>query len=284
MNKNSSKLKLVTRNDLPAWLLRESSPYIFSGYRKPGASWISCLATLFSLHNESVNVLSHALGALYFGHLITVHTLTIANDAARTVMLSFAVSIEVCLISSATFHLLHPYSPRAASLLLRIDLGGILVGCCGCYAPGFYFGLFCYPGIARRYVFAVAWLAAVCLALQLHPQWSQPSWRIPRNALYATVMAFGMVPTVHWISLVGMKSAEFAFFVPKIAMLYLLVGVASAFYLSGWPESQWPGRFDMFLASHQLWHVLILLAFVYWYDAAVDMMQYRNENPCPAGK
>ena len=120
--------KNVKRHDLPAWLLRESSPDILSGYRKPNASWIGCLATVFSLHNESVNVLSHAIGALYFGRLIAVHTLNVADDAARTVLLGFTAALEVCLISSAAFHLLHPHSPSAAALLLRIDLGGILVG------------------------------------------------------------------------------------------------------------------------------------------------------------
>ena len=273
--------KNVKRHDLPAWLLRESSPDILSGYRKPNASWIGCLATVFSLHNESVNVLSHAIGALYFGRLIAVHTLNVADDAARTVLLGFTAALEVCLISSAAFHLLHPHSPSAAALLLRIDLGGILVGVCGCYAPGFYFGLFCHPEIAHRYVLAVALLAAICFALQLHPQWSQPSWRVPRNALYATVMSFGIVPTVHWVSLVGANSAEFAQLFPKIVTLYTLVGAASAFYLSGWPERQWPGRFDLLFASHQLWHVVILFAFVYWYDAAVDMMMYREKHPCP---
>jgi hypothetical protein len=40
------------------------------------------------------------------------------------------------------------------------------------------------------------------------------------------------------------------------------------------------GYFDLVLASHQIWHLASLAAFVYWYQNGVELLQYRLMNSC----
>ena len=45
---------------------------------------------------------------------------------------------------SAGYHLFNCLSEQASKLWLRLDLGGISVGLCGCYFPGAYYAFFCH--------------------------------------------------------------------------------------------------------------------------------------------
>ena len=45
---------------------------------------------------------------------------------------------------SAGYHLFHCMSEPASKVWLRLDLGGITVGLCGCYFPGVYYAFYCH--------------------------------------------------------------------------------------------------------------------------------------------
>jgi hypothetical protein len=40
------------------------------------------------------------------------------------------------------------------------------------------------------------------------------------------------------------------------------------------------GYFDFIFASHQIWHISSLAAFIWWYENGVELLQYRLSNPC----
>jgi adiponectin receptor len=52
---------------------------------------------------------------------------------------------------------------------------------------------------------------------------------------------------------------EVGIFLSPIIMSRLCVFIGVIFFLSRIPERHAPGRFDLFLNSHQIWHVLIFL-------------------------
>jgi len=35
------------------------------------------------------------------------------------------------------------------------------------------------------------------------------------------------------------------------------------------------GKFDLLFSSHQLWHIFILIAIVYWHEKGVEMIHYH---------
>ncbi len=42
----------------------------------------------------------------------------------------------------------------------------------------------------------------------------------------------------------------------------LVYGIAAFFFVTRFPESAWPGKFDIWLGSHQIFHVLVVVASV----------------------
>lgn len=41
------------------------------------------------------------------------------------------------------------------------------------------------------------------------------------------------------------------------------------------------GQLNYLGASHQLWHVLVVLMFYWWHQTAVHIMRFRHSQACP---
>lgn len=100
---------------------------------------------------------------------------------------------------SAGYHLFLCLSEEASKLWLRLDLGGISVGLCGCYFPGAYYAFFCHQ-VSKWisfcvYLFSSYWiitfqnwqfvymvlmfcLAVSSMVVQLHPQFLTAKWHL----------------------------------------------------------------------------------------------------------
>jgi adiponectin receptor len=109
------------------------SPYITYGYRVD-YNYTQCVASLFTLHNETMNVWSHLIGFLSFigaGFCIMVelqpHEVPLFARAATA---SYIVGAGCCLLFSTIYHLFGCMSTTHQKLLLMLDLGGValLVG------------------------------------------------------------------------------------------------------------------------------------------------------------
>ena len=67
----------------------------------------------------------------------------------------------------------------------------------------------------------------------------------------------------------------------RFAGTYLAYGIGVAFYLTHWPERQWPGRFDMVFKSHQIWHVCVVVGAVNFYALILECFDaYLVHAPC----
>ena len=283
-------LPLLKYSELPPHLRKEASSYILGSYRPlcPSASACAWLS-LVTLHNETINTWSHLMGALFFLHLLAwpgghVHTLAPAGSGEWWAMVTLCAGCALGMGSSAAYHGLCSLGEETNRTLLRLDHAGIVLSVCGCYVPGIYLGLACFRPLQLLYTGAVALLIAASLALQADRNFGSPGapWQARRVALYTAVIAFGIVPTCHWSWRAGAGAADVRAFVPRIGQLYLFVGAAAAFFVSKWPECRYPGRFDRFFASHQLWHLLTCAAFISWYATCVELIRFREQNECPA--
>lgn len=41
------------------------------------------------------------------------------------------------------------------------------------------------------------------------------------------------------------------------------------------------GHLNYLGASHQVWHILVVLMFYWWHQTAIYIMNYRLRKPCP---
>lgn len=143
-------------DDLPAW--RRDNAFIRSGYRQIRASYRHSLRSLFYLHNESVNIWSHLVGAvvavagaLYLHHAIHPRY---ASAAAPDVLVfsCFFGGAVLCLGMSATFHALIDHSEQVARWGNKLDYTGIVALIVGSYVPALFYGFFCRPTLLTVYL------------------------------------------------------------------------------------------------------------------------------------
>lgn len=151
---------LMLWDDLPAW--RRDNAFILSGYRQSRGSYAHSLRSLFYLHNESVNIWSHLLGAAvalagaaYVDRVVRPRYAS-ASVADVAVFACFFGGAVVCLGMSATFHTLSNHSETVAKWGNKLDYTGIVALIVGSYVPALYYGFFCHPSLMRAYLSLVS--------------------------------------------------------------------------------------------------------------------------------
>lgn len=57
----------------------------------------------------------------------------------------------------------------------------------------------------------------------------------------------------------------------------IIYGVGAFFFATRFPESKWPGKFDIFLSSHQIFHVLVVMGSVVHFAGVLDTYRWHYE-------
>lgn len=142
-------------DDLPSW--QQDNHYIRSGYRPPSASFKRSFASLGYLHNESVNIYSHLLGALGFSisaFLLYSIIRPRYESASSSDILAFGcffAGAALCLGMSATYHTISNHSPLVSRFGNKLDYVGIVFLITGSFIPSIFYGFYCYPHLQQFY-------------------------------------------------------------------------------------------------------------------------------------
>ncbi len=56
--------------------------------------------------------------------------------------------------------------------------------------------------------------------------------------------------------------------------------VGAMVYLFQIPERWWPGTFDLWFSSHQIWHLMIIAAVLTHYLGVIHMYEWRMTRVC----
>ncbi|CAH0368325.1 unnamed protein product [Pelagomonas calceolata] len=256
----ATKKKVVRAQDVPDGY--ETMPFVQSGYRV-GYDSCGCITSIFEVHNETINIWTHWLGALWFAYLIRVDSSTSTWDAS-TILIFRLICLNL-FASSAGYHTFGAISPRAMRLWLRADKLGISLMIAGSYIPGIWLGFRCRPR-ARLVWMAQALILLIVgamLALECFPK------RHSAKA-FASLVAIGLLPTADF-AMHG-TAEEIRQFVPKLMLMFFFYGLGFFFFSTKWPESRWPGKFCIVGASHQLWHLCVLAAALAWHSDVRDYL------------
>ncbi|KAL8377891.1 hypothetical protein RB595_008533 [Gaeumannomyces hyphopodioides] len=303
----AGKRQLLAWEELPLWQRQQGGNLIFTGYRKAPGTVRDCLASWFYLHNESVNIHSHTLGALLFLLLpfcifstsqIPPRYAAASPGEAAACGVYFA-GVAVCFALSAAFHTFIPHGLAAFRLGLKLDVQGCLLLMWGSTAPLVYYSFpppLCHhqsngdggAAAARRtaYYAATAALALACSAATFAPALAGARGAVPRALLLA---AFGLAsfvaPVVHGAALSPGGLAEQA---RRVGLRWVAVTAgcnvaALVVYISKVPERWYPCRFDIFGHSHQLMHILIVCSALAYAMAVVESFDARHSEGAADG-
>jgi len=257
-------------------------PFILKGYRPVPIGTFNLLRTLLTLHNETGNIWTHLLGFLLFA-VIGVHLFTdFLTDGemkmeALWLLLLVVATCFMC-FSSACYHLCLCGSRCMGECVYKIDLTGIAALITISYLSGIALGLQCFPWL-RCFYLVYALCVAACLVAPLF--WSNliGSWWVPNMPRHFIVcVAAGLVPAIHFVCLTSYDDVITV--VPYLLLMFGCYGMGAVFFVTRWPECSWPGRFDIFGQSHQIWHIFVVLAALSWVWGCRVFMHRFNKDHC----
>ncbi|OXB84129.1 UNVERIFIED_CONTAM: hypothetical protein H355_012247 [Colinus virginianus] len=207
----------------------------------------------------------------------------------------------VCMLCSVGYHLFCCHrSEKTSRRWMALDYAGISIGILGCYVSGVFYAFYCSKSLPQmskptnlilflfpqywRQVYLITVLAMILAVffVQIHPNYLTQQWRRLRSIIFCSVSGYGIIPTIHWVSLNGgVGAAIVQEFAPRVVVMYFIAAVAFLFYISKVPERYFPGQLNYLGSSHQIWHILAVVMLYWWHQSAVYIMQYRHSKPCP---
>ncbi|KAK1055237.1 hypothetical protein LTR74_015834 [Friedmanniomyces endolithicus] len=200
----------VLWNDIPTWL--QDSHYIHSGYRPASNSYRKSLASLTYLHNETVNIWTHLVGACLAATAGTLlYTLVrpryeMATGEDVAVFACYFLGAVACLGMSATYHLICNHSEAVAKFGNRLDYMGIIFLIWGSFIPSLYYGFD--AELRKLYWSMITTIAAGTLAVVMLPQFRSPEWRPFRAFMFVAMGLSAVIPVVHGLQLYGPAQLE----------------------------------------------------------------------------
>ncbi|XP_020291556.1 progestin and adipoQ receptor family member 4 [Pseudomyrmex gracilis] len=280
-----TKVLLLRRwSDMPRHL--QFNPHILTGYR-PLMTIRQCLGSLFYIHNETVNILTHGFAILYM--LVTVpHLLPWNTKETLVEILSWCHLIGAVSpwIGSFLYHLFMNvnYDEVFYRTLLKVDMIGIwlcqsfgaipmMAAAVHCLADNIWY---CCIFI---YCFLSIW--GLLKAMTARSPWERRLCFAPPFLMRMLVMAlrcFGVSG--------GSPDALIHIILQDlIAVIGATIGALRI------PEKWIPGRLDLVLNSHNVMHVMVVLAVCSMHTATLKDLAWMSDpsacnktNSLPSGR
>jgi len=218
-------------------------PYIVSAYSAGTRT-----QSAFSVHNETLNIWTHALAAVLFALQLAraVH----ARDVVLAGYTSAALGMFVC---SALYHATSAHRPEQHARALAADFFGIGLFVAASQAAGVHHAFWCDAEARAVYIPLVAVLFSISTWV------SQCQGQARRWRWFALSAALGGVPLLHHVLALHSGAHERTRAVEQAfvrAVGYYALGFV--FFVTRAPERFAPGAFDIVAQSHQFWHLLVL--------------------------
>lgn len=268
--------KAMPHHALPNWL--RDNDYLLSGHRPPLPSCVECFKSIFRIHTETGNIWTHLIGALSFIGVAT-YFLTRPNVEIqfqeKVVFGAFFLGAIICLFCSALFHTFYCYSPSVSKFFNKIDYCGISVLTIGSFVPWLYYAFYCESVPKVVYLIFILMLGVSCIIVSLWEKFSEPEFRAIRAGMFIALGLSGVVPAIHYSILFGGYKAFNVGALGWLILMAVLYIVGACLYAARIPEKLFPGRFDIWFQSHQIFHVFVVLAAYVHYHGITKLASYR---------
>ncbi|XP_055353397.1 adiponectin receptor protein-like [Paramacrobiotus metropolitanus] len=266
---------------LPEWL--KDNDFLRAGHRPQIQSFRECFRSIFRIHTETGNIWTHMLGCIAFiGVAIYMLTSEHFPQEEKWVFGAFFAGAIICMGFSFMFHTVYCHSRTVGLLFLKLDYCGIAILILGSFIPWLHFGFYCRTLLKTVYLTVVSVLAVAAVIVALWDKFSEPAFRPIRAAVFLSLGLSGMIPAIHsilslgWIRSMQEASIHWLFF---MGFLYVFGALMYAFRL---PERFFPGRFDIWFQSHQIFHVFVVIAaFVHYHGISLMASHRFSRGACP---
>ncbi|GAV06055.1 hypothetical protein RvY_16094 [Ramazzottius varieornatus] len=263
---------------LPDWL--KDNDFLHTGHRPQIESFAECFRSIFSIHTETGNIWTHLIGCVFFIGATVYFFLPVQARPEFSVgdKIAFAAYLAaaiVCLGFSFLYHTLYCHSRRVGLIFGKLDYCGIALLILGSMVPWLHYSFYCQEVKKYTYIGILSVLAIGCVTVSLWDKFSEPSFRQARALMFTALAASGLIPTLHYTFESGWNKAV------NEGSLYWMLGMGAVYalsaacYASRIPERWYPGRFDIWFHSHQIFHVLVVFAALLHYRGVSVMASNR---------
>ncbi|KAJ9649612.1 hypothetical protein H2201_001754 [Coniosporium apollinis] len=264
LEKKAEKKLTLLWHEIAPW--QRDNQYIHSGYRPASNSYLKSASSLGYLHNETVNIYTHLFGALLavlscfplYHQLHSRYELAGKDDVL--VFSCFFFGAAACLGISATYHTISNHSEIVQSFGNKLDYLGIVFLIWGSFIPSIYYGFQADPRYISAYWTMITTIGAGCGIVCVSPRFRTSEWRPLRAGLFVAMGLSAVVPVLHGSRLYGLRQFNLSIGLSWLVLQGALYIAGAAIYAARIPERLRPGRFDIWGSSHQIFHVLVVLA------------------------
>ena len=272
---------------LPKWL--QDNEYLTAEHRPPMHSFLGCFKSMFRMHTETWNIWTHFLGLSFFvalclgiyvyGDYITflfedieIYQLPVTDQA---MLFCFFLAAMICLSFSALFHLFSNHSQSVYKIFSRLDYSGIAILITGSSIPAYYYGFYCSDAAKYAHMAVTGVLCVACVVFSLWEKFAAHEYRPLRFTTFVAFGVYGVVPAVHVIAEEGIEKQHVIDAGKGLLVMAFLYIVGAVLYVVRFPERIFPGKFNTWASSHQIFHVCVVCAAVVHYNTLLSMIKYR---------
>ncbi|XP_055923812.1 adiponectin receptor protein isoform X2 [Eupeodes corollae] len=260
--------------NLPKWL--QDNDFLHRGHRPPLPSFRACFKSIFRLHTETGNIWTHLLGCVAF---IGVATYFLCSRdiqiQEKLIFGAFFAGAIICLGFSFAFHTLSCHSVEIGRLFSKLDYCGIALLIMGSFVPWLYYGFYCHYQPKVIYLSIVSVLGCLSIIVSLWDKFSEPALRPLRAGVFMSFGLSGVIPAIHYLLMEGWINSISRASLGWLVLMGLLYIIGALLYALRVPERWFPGKFDIWFQSHQLFHILVIAAAFVHYHGITEMAMYR---------
>jgi adiponectin receptor len=280
--------QLLTWEALPVWY--QDNHLVITGYRGICNSTWACIESMFSLHNETVNIWTHMIPGFAFAfgqiflQLLIEFSFPEATFLDRFVFTTNLGCAMITMALSSLYHTLMCHSEHVSGLWLRIDYLGILTLILGSFFSGIYVGFYCEPLPRNVYWTMIIVLSLITSILVLDSRLQGLKYRPLRSWAFILTALSGFAPIIHGLCMYGWNEMWIRSGMPYWLLEGAIYGIGAFFFVTRIPESIRPGKFDIWCSSHQIFHVLVVIASLAHLYGVWDSFRwnYKYQRVCPA--
>ncbi|KAJ2801735.1 hypothetical protein H4R20_003559 [Coemansia guatemalensis] len=279
--------QLMSVFQIPAYMVED---HIWDSYRPLCFSVGECLRSWLYVHSELGNIVTHLCGLFIFVCLALLtgpvvvplaagkrgEGSTQASAADYAVIYAYIATVLFCLAASVAFHTLACHSQHKHFRSLRCDFIGILTLIVGSFVPIGYYGFLHSRRILIGYMTMFVVLGILGILVSVFGHVEDPRHAAWRPVIFMGISGAGLVPIVHAAVLNGYADAVdrmSLWYVVGMCALYIVGTVIYAFKI---PERYRPGKHNVFLHSHQIFHVFVVLAAILHYVGIIRALTWAH--------
>lgn len=282
-------------HELDEW--QQDNHYIRSSYVRETRSFRKCFESLTYVHNETVNIYTHLIpsivGSLFVIYFVNWKLNVYDNYLGfweKANFLQFGGAAAFCMFLSALFHSVKSHSVKVCKFGNQCDYFGIIVMITCSLISIMLFAFHDVPYWRNGFIGLFLILGAICTKVTFDKKFSTPTYRPFRSMMFILFGLSGALPVIAAVKLFGYEDAfersnakwlilEGVFYIAG-AVLYAmrlperLTHKEEALDIFGKPIA---GKFDVLGHSHQIFHVMVVIAAYCHWRALGGCYQYLHE-------